>query len=449
MTAKATVQTSSRRRDQIKLTDDFSVTQFLDTAEILVSAGRGGRGSAWLRREKYVPRGGPAGGDGGRGGHVLLRARAGENTLLRFRFERRFRAGHGGPGGRNRSTGAQGEDLFIDVPCGTVVLDADADEFRGDLIADGQTLQVARGGDGGFGNMHFKSSRNQTPRMALKGEPGESRKLRLELKLMADVGLAGAPNAGKSSLLAALSAAKPLVAAFPFSTKHPVLGVVRFRDRQLVFADAPGLIAGSHLGHGLGHEFLRNLERTRFLVQVVDLSGESGDPLEAYRQVRGELQSAPVPLHDRPYIVAANKMDTASARAAWPAFERSLSQMGVAAYPISAVTGAGLRELLAAAFSETQRAPRPALAQASMPVLRPAATVRPLVIESIGEGQFAVTGAFIDSLTERVDFRMPDALAWYWRQLDREGVMTALRRAGVRAGDQVQIAGRAFEWHEG
>ncbi len=424
------------------------MSQFLDTAEILVTAGRGGRGSAWLRREKYVPRGGPAGGDGGRGGHVLLRARSGENTLLRFRFERRFRAGHGGPGGRNRASGAQGDDLYLDVPCGTVALDAEGGGLVGDLTADGQVVVVARGGEGGFGNTHFKSSRNQTPRMALKGEPGESRRLRLELKLMADVGLAGAPNAGKSSLLAAISAARPLVAAFPFSTKHPVLGVVRFGDRQLVFADAPGLIAGSHLGHGLGHEFLRNLERTRYLVQVVDLSGESGDPVETYRQVRAELRDAPHPLSDRPFIVAANKMDTTTAQAAWPGFKDALAELGVNAVPISAVTGEGLTDLLAAAFEGAGTAPAPELPQDLVPVLRPAASERPLVVNRLGEARLRVSGGTVESLTERVDFAHADALAWYWRQLERDGVMTALRRAGVRAGDQVEIAGKAFEWLE-
>ena len=425
------------------------MSQFLDTAEILVTAGRGGRGSAWLRREKFVPRGGPAGGDGGRGGHVLLRARSGENTLLKFRFERRFRAGHGGPGGRNRATGAQGDDLYLDVPLGTVVLDAEGGGLIGDLTADGEVLLVAQGGDGGFGNVHFKSSRNQTPRMALKGESGQSRRLRLELKLMADIGLAGAPNAGKSSLLAAISAARPVVAAYPFSTKHPVLGVVRFGDRQLVFADAPGLIAGSHLGHGLGHEFLRNLERTRFLVQVVDLSGESGDPLQIFRQVRSELRDAPHPLNDRPFIVAANKMDTATARAAWPAFAGALAELGVSAIPISAVTGEGLTELLAAAFEGAGTAPAPELAEDLVPVLRPADADRPLVVNRLGEGRFQVSGGTVENLTERVDFALPDALAWYWRQLERGGVMTALRRAGVQAGDQVEIGGRAFEWHEG
>ena len=424
------------------------MSQFLDTAEIVVTAGRGGRGSAWLRREKYVPRGGPAGGDGGRGGHVLLRARSGENTLLRFRFERRFRAGHGGPGGRNRASGAQGDDLYLDVPCGTVALDAEGGGLVGDLTADGQVVVVARGGEGGFGNTHFKSSRNQTPRMALKGEPGESRRLRLELKLMADVGLAGAPNAGKSSLLAAISAARPLVAAFPFSTKHPVLGVVRFGDRQLVFADAPGLIAGSHLGHGLGHEFLRNLERTRYLVQVVDLSGESGDPIETYRQVRAELRDAPHPLNDRPFIVAANKMDTTTAQAAWPGFKDALAELGVNAVPISAVTGEGLTDLLAAAFEGAGTAPAPELPQDLVPVLRPAASERPLVVNRLGEARLRVSGGTVESLTERVDFAHADALAWYWRQLERDGVMTALRRAGVRAGDQVEIAGKAFEWLE-
>ena len=425
------------------------MTQFLDTAEILVTAGRGGRGSAWLRREKYVPRGGPAGGDGGRGGHVILRANSGENTLLRFRFERRFRAGHGGPGGRNRATGAQGDDLYLDVPCGTVALDVESGGLLGDLTDHHQVLLVARGGEGGFGNTHFKSSRNQTPRMALKGEPGQQLKLRLELKLMADVGLAGMPNAGKSSLLTAISAAKPLVAAFPFSTRHPVLGVVRLGDRQLVFADAPGLIEGSHLGQGLGHEFLRNLERTRFLIQVVDLSGESGDPLEAFRQVRTELRSAPHPLHDRPFVVAANKMDTAEARAAWPDFSRRLAAEGIDSFPISAVTGEGLSDLLAAAFDGAESAPAPKSAADMVPVLRPGASVRPLVVNSLGEGRYGVAGSEVESLTERIDFSHPDALAWFWLQLERAGVMRALRRSGVETGDQVEIAGRSFEWQEG
>lgn len=425
------------------------MTQFLDTAEIIVTAGRGGRGSAWLRREKYVPRGGPAGGDGGRGGHVILRANSGENTLLRFRFERRFRAGHGGPGGRNRATGARGDDLYLDVPCGTVALDVESGGLLGDLTAHHQVLLVARGGEGGFGNTHFKSSRNQTPRMALKGEPGQQLKLRLELKLMADVGLAGMPNAGKSSLLTAISAAKPLVAAFPFSTRHPVLGVVRLGDRQLVFADAPGLIEGSHLGQGLGHEFLRNLERTRFLIQVVDLSGESGDPLEAFRQVRTELRSAPHPLHDRPFVVAANKMDTAEARAAWPDFARRLAAEGIDSFPISAVTREGLSDLLAAAFDGAESAPAPKSAADMVPVLRPGASVRPLVVNSLSEGRYRVAGSEVESLTERIDFSHPDALAWFWLQLERAGVMRALRRSGVEAGDQVEIAGRSFEWQEG
>ena len=429
--------------------ESLFVTQFLDTAEIFVTAGRGGRGSAWLRREKYVPRGGPAGGDGGRGGHVLLRARSGENTLLRFRFERRYRAGHGGPGGRNRSTGAQGEDLFLDVPCGTVVVDADSGDLVGDLTADGQTLLAARGGDGGFGNVHFKSSRNQTPRMALKGEPGQQRKLRLELKLMADVGLAGMPNAGKSSLLAAVSAARPLVAAFPFSTQHPVLGMVRLGERQLVFADAPGLIEGSHLGHGLGHEFLRNLQRTRFLIQVVDLSGESGDPFEAFRQVRIELESAPHPLHDRPFLVAANKMDTAEARAAWPEFSRRLAAEGIDAFPVSAVTGEGLNDLLAAVFDGAESAPAPASAADLVPVLRPGASERPLLVNPLGAGRYRLSGSEVESLIERIDFSHPDALGWFWLQLERAGAMRALRRSGVESGDQVEIGGRSFEWQEG
>lgn len=426
------------------------MTSFIDSAAIWVLAGRGGAGSAWLRREKYVPRGGPAGGDGGRGGHVILRANPGENTLLRFIHEKRFAAAAGGAGGRNRSSGRQGEDTVLEVPCGTVVFDAESDSLLGDLTAAGQTLIVARGGDGGIGNTHFKSSIRQTPRIALKGDRGQSRRIRLELKMLAEVGLAGEPNAGKSSLLAAVSAARPMVAAFPFSTMHPVLGVVRLGDQQLVFADAPGLIAGSHLGHGLGDEFLRNLERTRFLIQVVDLSGESGDPFDSYQTVRFELAKAPHPLDDRPHIVAANKMDTLSAQRAWPRFRQQLSDIGVEAFPISAVTGQGLLPMLAAAFAGTAAAPEPILGLPAdqLPILIPGADSRPLMVEPAGPGRFNLSGSEVERLTDRVNFVIPEALAWYWRQLERYGAMSALRRAGAVTGDTVAIGRHHFEWQD-
>ena len=427
------------------------MTQFFDTATISVVAGRGGAGSAWLRREKYVPHGGPAGGDGGRGGHVILRASTGENTLVRFAYQKRFAAESGGAGGRSLASGRQGRDMHLDVPCGTMVYDTTEDCLLGDLAEASQTLVAAAGGDGGIGNHHFKSSTRQTPRFALRGLPGEHRRLRLELKLVADVGLAGAPNAGKSSLLAKISAARPLVAAFPFSTVHPVLGVVRRGDSQLTFADVPGLIEGSHLGQGLGDEFLRHLERTRFLVQVVDLSGDSGDPMQTYESIRRELEFTPRPLDRRPYIVAANKMDTATASDAWPAFQAQMERLGVSAYPISAVTGEGVSDLLAAAFAGAAAAPVHHLGDnsgANLPVLRPGAGQRPTIVEQTGPGQFEVRGSQIETLIERVDFQMPEALEWFWRQLERAGAMRALRRAGAKKGDQVEIAGRTFQWHE-
>src|SRR5215213_6524254 len=293
---------------------------FLDRVKIWVSAGAGGDGAATFRREAHVPRGGPDGGDGGRGGSVILRVDAGQTTLRDFRFKHHFRATSGGRGERARRHGAAGDDLFLDVPPGTAVYEDGTGELLADLVMAGQTVQVARGGRGGLGNTHFKTSTHQAPKHAQKGEPGEERWLRLELRLIADIGLVGLPNAGKSTLLAALTAATPKIADYPFTTLEPNLGVMDLavtRDgeglgfdadnRRPTIADVPGLIEGASSGAGLGHAFLRHVERTRVLVQVVDGSGR--DPEWDFRVIRDELEAHDPALLEKPTLIAFNKLD--------------------------------------------------------------------------------------------------------------------------------------------
>ena len=282
--------------------------QFIDQATIEVEAGKGGDGIVAFRREKYVPAGGPVGGNGGRGGSVILKATSHLQTLLDFKYARRFKAEDGKRGGPNNCTGAAGSDRLIEVPCGTMVYDADTEEVIGDLVDSGQILPVAKGGKGGLGNRCFLSNSNRAPEYALPGLEGEIRNLRLELKLLAEVGIIGLPNAGKSTLIAALSAAKPKIADYPFTTLIPNLGVVRKPTGDgTVFADIPGLIAGAHEGVGLGHDFLRHIERTRLLLHVID--GNSDDPIGNYQTIQQELIAYGRDLSSRSQIIAVNKVD--------------------------------------------------------------------------------------------------------------------------------------------
>lgn len=324
---------------------------FVDTAVIQVRAGDGGHGLVSFRREKHVPRGGPNGGDGGRGGDVAVVADPALGTLLDYRYRRHCRAGRGGNGGSNEKHGAMGADECLRVPPGTRLFDDETGELVADLVAPGERVVVARGGRGGRGNARFATSTRRAPRYAEPGQEGEVRRLRLELSLLADVGLVGMPNAGKSSLLRLVSAARPRVAAYPFTTRTPALGVVDVGDGEtVVMADIPGLIAGAHQGAGLGHRFLKHVSRTRVLIHVVDLSGQSGvDPLEAYLVVRRELHAFDRNLSDLPEVVAANKQDLPEARAGLEAFRRELAARGVdEVHPLSAATGHGLAALLAA-----------------------------------------------------------------------------------------------------
>ncbi len=321
--------------------------QFIDQAEIQVQAGDGGDGIVAFRREKYVPAGGPAGGNGGRGGDVQLVAVEHLQTLLDFQYLRLFKAENGKRGGPNNCTGASGRDRVIEVPCGTVIYDAETGELLGDLITPGQTLTIAKGGKGGLGNAHFLSNSNRAPEKALPGLPGETRLLRLELKLLAEVGIIGLPNAGKSTLIAALSAARPKIADYPFTTLVPNLGVVRKPTGDgTVFADIPGLIAGAHQGVGLGYDFLRHIERTRLLLHLVDSS--SADPLADYHTIQSELIAYGRGLGDRPQIVVLNKLDVISHEPERIVrIQTALEQVsGQEVFAISAATRLGLDRLM-------------------------------------------------------------------------------------------------------
>jgi GTP-binding protein len=319
---------------------------FVDRVKIFVRGGDGGRGCVSFRREPYVPRGGPDGGVGGHGGDVYLEAASQENTLLPLRYHTEYRAARGEHGGPGNRTGGRGPDLVIAVPRGTVVLDASTGSTLGELVGEGERLLVAGGGRGGRGNRSFLSNRNRAPREAEPGEQGEERWLRLDLRLIADVGLLGFPNAGKSTLLSQISAARPKVADYPFTTLTPVLGVVDVEDGSFVVADIPGIIEGAHQGAGLGLQFLRHVHRTRVLLHVVDASGTSGrDPSDDLRAVRNEVRLSYPDLLARPQLVAASKQDVATGAEPLAALRAAAREMGLEVASVSAVTGAGIPEL--------------------------------------------------------------------------------------------------------
>jgi len=319
---------------------------FVDRVKIFVKGGDGGRGCVSFRREAYVPRGGPDGGVGGKGGDVVLQAITHHNTLLPLRYHTEHRAERGEHGGPGNRTGASGVDMLVSVPPGTIARDEATGETIGEVLQDGDRLVLARGGRGGRGNRSFLSNSNRAPRESEPGQPGEERWLRLELRLIADVGLLGMPNAGKSTLLSRISAARPKIADYPFTTLSPVLGVVEVGDRTLVAADIPGIIEGAHAGAGLGLEFLRHVERTRALLLVVDASGTSGrDPVADLLAVREEVARFDPALLQRPQMLAATKRDAAGEDDPLPALLRAAEPLGLRVLPVSAVTGSGLAEL--------------------------------------------------------------------------------------------------------
>src|SRR6516164_3597195 len=341
---------------------------FVDEAKIYVKAGDGGNGCVAIRREKYVPRGGPSGGDGGRGGSVYLEANPNDNTLLRYRYNREFKADRGRHGEGSNCTGQSGTDTILKVPLGTLVFDSESEELLADLKRPGQRLLVAQGGRGGRGNQHFAKPWHQAPREKEEGEPGEERNLRLELKLLADVGLVGFPNAGKSTLISVISAARPKIANYPFTTLEPNLGVVNADGgtrghgtelgRTFVVADLPGLIEGASGGAGLGIRFLRHVERTRLLVHLIDTSDFSdADPVRAFQIINAELAAFSAGLMEKPMIVVASKLDATTDRTKIEELQEFCKQKDVEFHAISAATGEGLKELLRGMADALDRLP--------------------------------------------------------------------------------------------
>ena len=432
--------------------------QFYDRAKIFVKAGDGGNGSAHFRREKYVPYGGPDGGDGGRGGSVYLEIDTSLNTLVDYHYRQHHRAGNGGGGFKQRSHGAKGDDVVLRVPPGTIVRDAENGELLADLVEPDQSVQVVRGGRGGLGNVHFATSTNQVPREAQKGQPGEERWLTLELKLIADVGLVGFPNAGKSTLLSVVSAARPKIADYPFTTLTPNLGVVLIGeagskdDFSFVLADIPGLIEGAAEGAGLGHEFLRHVERTRLLLHLLDGASFERDPWESFQAINRELADYSESLAKRPQIVVFNKIDVPEAQERWAAVKQHAEEAGLPAFAISAATRQGvdellyftanrLRELQAEARAEAARSPTPA-----GPVLRPEPEDAYTI--SREQGIFVVSGKRVERMVVMTDQESNEGMARLEHTLQRLGVTKALEEAGVQPGDTVRFGKTELVWGE-
>jgi GTP-binding protein len=426
---------------------------FFDEAKIYVRSGDGGKGVVAWRREAHVPRGGPSGGNGGKGADVYLEADLQVNTLIFFSRQALFRGPDGQPGHGKNQTGAQGVDLIVRVPVGTVARDADTGELLADLVTPGQRALVARGGRGGRGNNAFKSSTNQAPRIAENGEPGEEHWLRLELKLIADVGIVGIPNAGKSTLLARVSAARPKIADYPFTTLEPNLGVVVIDDRDMVLADIPGLIEGAHTGLGLGHAFLRHIERTRVLIHL--LNGLSPDPVGDHEAINQELTLFNPQLAVKPQVVVLNKMDLPEVRAAWPRIAAKLKASGVAEpLAISAATGEGVAEVLRRAADLLAESPAPTAAATEQPTRasQGAEALLPedktFTITRDDEGSYQVRGAYIERVVKMTQWEYYDAVMRFQRIMEALGITEALRAKGVQEGDTVHIGAMQLEWSD-
>lgn len=419
----------------------------IDSIEVEVEGGAGGRGAVSFRREKFVPRGGPDGGRGGRGGDVVVLANGQLNTLRRYRRQRRFRAESGANGGTNQKRGRAGATMVLELPVGTIVSRVRGQESEQlvDLEADAQSLVVAWGGRGGQGNMYFRSATNQTPRVAQKGEPGERCRLKFELRILADVGIVGLPNAGKSSLLRHLSAARPRVADYPFTTLEPHLGVVSVGWDEFVMADLPGLIEGAAAGAGLGHDFLRHTSRTRLLVHLID--GSQDDPCAAKALVDSELAGYSAELATRPQIVVINKVDLEEVDVFREEIAAQFGDMDPAPLFCSAVTGEGTDDVVAACASalqelRQQEPPR----TAEVPVVRPRQDGRRFEVDELASGLFQVRGASVERFVSMMELDQDEALAETYRWLDRRGVASALQRAGCQPGDVVRIGQARIKW---
>ncbi|MBT3338596.1 MAG: GTPase ObgE [Anaerolineae bacterium] len=419
---------------------------FIDQAEIYVSSGKGGDGIVHFRREKYVPRGGPDGGDGGKGGDVIFEVRTTLNTLSAFRHVRRYIADSGKRGGRNNRYGKSGDDLIILIPPGTIIYDSITNDILGDLTDEGQQLIICKGGRGGRGNTHFKNSRHQVPRTAEKGEPPEEKNIRLELKLIADIGLIGVPNAGKSTLLASLTNAQPKIASYPFTTLIPNLGVAPVGEYDsVVLADIPGLIEGASQGAGLGHEFLRHIQRTRVLIHLLDGMGE--DPIADFSQINTELALFDPRLGEKLQIVALNKIDQPEVAERWDEIKKEMKSRGYEIMSISALARTDIRKLLLKAVEKL--AETPTLEEvAPLPVYRPETDPNEFEINRADDGGWRISGAAIERAAKMTYWEHYGSIRRFQKIMAALGIEKALRKAGIEEGDTVYVDEYELEWQE-
>lgn len=425
--------------------------KFVDIAEIFVKAGRGGNGALSFRREKFVPKGGPDGADGGKGGDVIIEAVGGVVTLADFEYDRRFQAGHAGHGSGAMRTGSNGEDLKIFVPCGTLIKDAEDNKILADLVEPGQNFIAAHGGRGGKGNAHFANSARRAPKFAEKGDPGEEKNLILELKLIADVGLAGFPNAGKSSILAAISGAKPKIAGYPFTTLSPNLGVLAVDDAKVVIADLPGLIEGAHEGKGLGLQFLRHVERTRILLHVIDLS--QNNPVETFHALIEEFKEYGANLASRPCIVIGNKIDIEGAEKNSDLLHAEAEKNSMSYMAVSALTGKNIPELIKNIADLVRKTPAVKLdydinelIELTPKKVSRKASREPVRIIKQSDGSFRVEHENFEKAVSRINFEHEDALQKFSRLLKSLSVEEALEAAGAQEGDKVYIGDIEFDF---
>jgi len=399
-----------------------------------------------FRREKFVPLGGPDGGDGGRGGNVIFEVRATLNTLSAFRQNEKFAAEPGKKGGGSEMTGRGGKDLIIPVPPGTVVYDAETGALLGDLTTAGQQLLVCKGGRGGLGNQHYATSRNQAPRMAERGEPHEEKLLRLELKLIADIGIIGLPNAGKSTLLAALTNAKPKIGDYPFTTLEPNLGVANIDDdTTVVMADIPGLIEGAAEGAGLGHDFLRHIQRTRVLIHMVD--GLSEDPLADFSQINNELSLFDTKLGDKPQIVVLNKIDQPEVQERLKAIKSSFKKQKVELITASAMARTNTRDILIAAYRKLGEMPVEELDE-TLPVYKPDVDPNQFEVKQEDTDKWRVTGVAIERSAKMTYWEHDGSVRRFQKLMERLGVDKALNEAGIQEGDTVYVGDFELEWKD-
>lgn len=435
-------------------------SMFYDHTKIYVKAGDGGNGSIHFRREKFTPFGGPDGGDGGRGGSVYMEATSNLNTLIDYRYRQHFKAGAGAPGMRQKMHGAKGEDIVLKVPRGTVVRDAATNDVIADLVEDGQRVMVARGGRGGLGNVHFATATHQAPRESQNGEPGEERWLLLELRLIADVGIVGYPNTGKSTLLSVVSAAEPKIADYPFTTLSPNLGVVAIGqpgsgdEFSFVLADIPGLIEGAAQGVGLGHEFLRHIQRTRLLIHMLDGASFERDPWQDFQMINQELREYDEHLAARPQIIVLNKMDLPEAQQRWPALKAQAQAQGYPVFAISAAAHQGTDELMQYTArrlqeiqrEEAERATAQIVPDMEGPVLRPQPVDAFTITKE--QGIYVVRGKRVERTVNMTNLESDESMDRLQVTLSKMGVTKALEEAGVKVGDAVRIGKVELYWGE-